>query len=208
MLRLFSTLYVNSLNLHGMTTTLNLSFNPFPLLKTERLTLRKIEFSDVDAVFKLRSDKRNMEFLDRPLAKEKSDANALIAKIEDGLLMNAGITWGITFNDADNELIGTIGYWRIDIENHRAEIGYILHRDFHRKGLMHEAMQEVIDYGFKQMNLHSVEAVVNPANAGSIGLLLKNNFVKEALFKEDYFFEGRFLDSAVYSLLTTKNAGI
>lgn len=188
-------------------TSLNLNFTPFPVLRTERLTLRKIEFDDVDAVFKLRSDKRNMEFLDRPLAKDKNDAKVLIAKIEDGLLMNTGITWAVTYNDAGNDLIGTIGFWRIDIENHRAEIGYILHRDFHRKGLMHEAMKVVLGYGFNQMNLHSVEAVVNPANEASINLLLKNNFVKEAHFKENYYFEGKFLDSGVYSLLNTKNAG-
>ncbi len=187
-----------------MMTSLHTNFTPFPVLKTDRLTLRKIDFEDIDAMFELRSDKKNMEFLDRPLAKDRNDAKALIVKIEDALLMNTGITWAVTLNGADKALIGTIGYWRMDAENHRAEIGYILHRNYHRKGLMHEAMQAVIDYGFETMNLHSIEANVNPVNEASINLLLKSNFVKEALFKENYYFEGRFLDSAIYSLITSK----
>jgi ribosomal-protein-alanine N-acetyltransferase len=52
------------------------------------------------------------------------------------------------------------------------------------------------------MKLHSVEANVNPANNSSIKLLKKNKFVKEAHYKENYFYDGKFLDSAVYSLLS------
>jgi ribosomal-protein-alanine N-acetyltransferase len=51
------------------------------------------------------------------------------------------------------------------------------------------------------MKLHSVEADVNPANQPSIKLLERNNFVREAYFKENYFYDGKFLDSAIYTLL-------
>jgi ribosomal-protein-alanine N-acetyltransferase len=51
------------------------------------------------------------------------------------------------------------------------------------------------------MKLHSVEANVNPSNASSIGLLEKCGFVREAYYRENYFYNGRFMDSAVYSLL-------
>lgn len=182
--------------------TLNTNFKPFPVLETERLILRKMDFEDTEALFELRSDKRNMEYLDRPLAKTRDDSKALIAKIEEGLVMRTGITWAVAFKNGDNRLVGTIGFWRINAPDFRAEIGYILHRNYHRKGLMHEAMQVVLNYGFREINLHTVEAHVNPFNEGSINLLLKNGFVKEAHFKENYHFEGRFLDTAVYSLIT------
>ena len=57
---------------------------------------------------------------------------------------------------------------------------------------------------FQQLHLHSIEAIVNPDNVASIGILEKNGFVREAYYKEDYYFEGKFLDSAVYSLLEPK----
>ena len=59
-------------------------------------------------------------------------------------------------------------------ESYRAELGYALHPDYHGKGIMQETMKEVLDYGFKIMKLHSVEANVNPENAASIKLLERN----------------------------------
>lgn len=180
---------------------LQLNFNPFPELFTERLLLRAISAADVKEVFQLRADKNVMQFIDRPLAQSMDDAMALINKIADGHENNENITWAITMNNQP-ELIGTIGFWRIDTENYRAEIGYLLHPGYQGKGLMQEAIEAVLKYGFQHMKLHSVEANVNPANYASIKLLEKNKFVKEAYFKENYFYDGKFLDSAIYSLLT------
>jgi len=47
-------------------------------------------------------------------------------------------------------------------------------------------------------------ANVNPANLASIKLLERNNFTREGYFKESFFFNGRFLDTAIYSLVTTE----
>jgi ribosomal-protein-alanine N-acetyltransferase len=66
---------------------------------------------------------------------------------------------------------------------------------------MTEAMDIVLDYGFNIMQLHSIEANVDPGNIASIKLLEKNGFVKEAHFKENLFFNGKFLDTVIYSLI-------
>ncbi len=66
---------------------------------------------------------------------------------------------------------------------------------------MQEVLTAVLDYGFKQMHLHSVEANVNPDNKASMKLLERNGFIREGYFKENFFFDGKFLDSAVYSLI-------
>jgi RimJ/RimL family protein N-acetyltransferase len=179
---------------------LNLNFNPFPVLYTERLLLRNFNKNDANDLFNLRSDKNVMRFIDRPKAKSLKDALELINKMHDSLKNNNGITWAISLK-SNNALIGTIGFWRIMNEHYRAEIGYLLHADFHAKGIMHEAMKPVLKYGFNIMNLHSVEANLNPENTASIKLLEKNGFVKEAFFKENYYYNGKFLDTLTYSLL-------
>ncbi len=68
---------------------------------------------------------------------------------------------------------------------------------------MQEAICIVLEYGFKTMNIHSVEANVNPDNKASITLLERNNFKREGYFKENYYFNGQFLVSAIYSLLVS-----
>jgi [ribosomal protein S5]-alanine N-acetyltransferase len=179
---------------------LTVNFNPFPTIITDRLVLRQVKKSDVKEIFFLRSDKKVLEFLDRRPAKSKEEALLFIEKINELGKNNDGITWAITHKPA-NTLIGTVCYWNMKKEHYRAEIGYALHPDFHGKGIMQEAMTEVINFGFETMKLHSIEANVNPNNLSSIKLLERNNFIREGYFKEDFFYNGKFLDSAIYSLL-------
>ncbi len=111
---------------------------------------------------------------------------------------------GITLKNNDH-LIGIITLWNVQKENYRAEIGYILHPSFQGKGFMQEAMVAVLNYCFKIMNLHSVEANVSPNNTKSIKLLERNNFAREAYHRENHYYNGRFLDSVIYSLITPFN---
>ncbi|MBS1600994.1 MAG: GNAT family N-acetyltransferase [Bacteroidetes bacterium] len=181
---------------------LTLNFNPFPILYTERLVLRQITFEDAPQFFLLRSNKQAMQYLDRPLAKTIDDVKTLIEKIETDLKNNDGITWAISPKDQPR-LIGTIGFWRVIKDHFRAEIGYMIFPDFQGKGLMQEAIGVALDYAFTTMKLHSIEANVNPKNQPSIKLLEKNHFVREAYFRENHYFDGIFLDSAIYSLLSS-----
>ena len=66
---------------------------------------------------------------------------------------------------------------------------------------MSEAMKAVLQFGFNDMNLHSVEANINPLNKKSKKILELNGFVKEAYFTENYYSNGKFLDSEIYCLV-------
>lgn len=182
---------------------LNVTFDPFPLMVTERLLLRKVGMNDVNEIFFLRSDKNVMKYIDRPPAESLDDAYEFIQKITGLEADNESVTWAITIK-GDTRLIGTICFWNIQKEHYRAEVGYVLHPDYWGKGIMQESLTEVLDYGFKVMNLHSIEANVNPDNIASIKLLERNNFKREAYFRENYFYDGKFIDSAIYSLLISE----
>jgi len=181
---------------------LSLQFTPFPELTTDRLLLRKFSLADAPGVFQLRSNKETMKYINRPLTITMEEAEKWIQLLLDSLHANEGITWAITLKDQPENHIGNIGFWRIEKENYRAEIGYMLEPSLHGKGIMYEAMQEVLKYGFTVMHLHSVEAHLDPENIASAKLVEKAGFIKEGYFKENYFWNGRFSDTAIYSLLT------
>lgn len=181
---------------------LELNFHPFPVIETERLLLREIRDADIDMLFRLRSDKVVMKYVDRPLALTKEDIMPLYNKMVEGVANNSGISWVIELKET-REMIGQIGFWRIDTENHRAEIGYMLRPEFFGKGFGSEAVKAVLSHGFGQFHFHSVEANVSPGNDASKKLLEKAGFVQEAYFRENYYFDGRFLDSVIYSLLAS-----
>ena len=179
---------------------LTINFDPFPLLLTERLLLRRTEESDVNEIFILRSDKRVMEFIERRAVKSIEEAVLYIQSINDLIKNNEAIQWAITLKN-NPKLLGTICIWHISKEHHRGEIGYALNADAHGKGIMQEALTQVINFGFKILNLHSIEADVNPGNMASIKLLERNKFTREGHFKENICFDGKFFDTVVYSLL-------
>jgi ribosomal-protein-alanine N-acetyltransferase len=179
---------------------LELNFDPFPVLETGRLNLRKISMKDAGDMFDLRTNEDAMKYINKPKLLSIDDAKEIIKKMNDA----NRIQWGITSKITDT-IIGTIGYHKIEKEHYRAEIGYMLHPQYWNTGLMSEAITKVINYGFDEMKLNSIEAIINPDNAISRKILKKFNFIKEGYFKENFFFEGKFFDSEVYSLLKTKN---
>lgn len=176
------------------------SFLPFQNLESERLLLRQITPDDVNEIFALRSNPETMKYIPRPLATTKDDAMGHIKMIQDKIVSNEGINWAIT-EKGNPKMIGIIGHYRIRWEHFRSEIGYMLLPEHQGKGIITEAIQLLVDYGFNEMNMHSLEAIIDPKNTASARVLEKNNFVKEAHFKENEFYDGKFLDAVVYSLL-------
>jgi ribosomal-protein-alanine N-acetyltransferase len=183
---------------------LAINFRPFPDLTTERLCFRQLAAADAEEIFKLRSDERVNKFLTRNQYMTREEAGAFINKINRSISNNESIYWGIALKK-DNVLIGTICLWNIQPENHRAEMGYELNPDHWGKGIMKEALPAIIEYGFETMKLHSIEADLDPGNSQSVTLLEKNGFIKEGHFKESTFFNGKFSDRAVYSLINVKD---
>ncbi len=177
-----------------------MNFLPFPELTTERLHLRRIIESDIDSMFAIRSNPEVMKYVPRALAKSNDDALVHIRTIEERIQSGTGINWAITIKGT-TEMIGVIGHYRLEPENFRAEIGYMMLPQFHGKGYITEAVATVVRFGFDVMKLHSIEAVVHPNNVASARVLEKNKFLKEGHLRENVFFEGRFVDSVYYSLL-------
>ncbi|WP_142785325.1 GNAT family N-acetyltransferase [Changchengzhania lutea] len=154
----------------------NSYFKNFPELESERLLLRQFVLSDASEVQLIRSNEKVMSYMD-------TDRH-------------------MTVQDSE-KFIGDFAFFKIDNKNSRAEIGYTLMPEFWGKGLMREAMNLIFNFGFNRLNLHSLEANINPENESSRSILKKFGFVKEAYFRENYFYNGVYLDSEIYSLLKT-----
>lgn len=179
---------------------LTINFHPFPLLTTERLILRQLVVEDEDAIYTLRSNEKVNKYLTRAKYKSREEAKTFINIINTNISNNESGYWAIRLKNSDR-VIGTICLWNISKENYRAEIGFELHPDFQKQGFMQEAVAAVIEYGFKSMKLHSIVGDVDPDNKASIKLLEKNKFVREAYFRESIYYKGKFLDTAIYTLL-------
>lgn len=179
---------------------IEINFTPFPNLETERLYLRRVVKEDVNEIFALRSNKETMKYIPRPLVKTNEEAMEHIALIDSKIENNEGINWAITLK-SNPKLIGIIGHYRVKHKDFRSEIGYMLLSEYHGKGIITEAIKEALNYGFQTMKLHSIEAIIDPENFASERVLQKSGFVKEAHLKENKYYDGRFLDTVIYSIL-------
>ncbi len=188
---------INSLTAQSMD---KINFTPFPELATERLNLRELKDADKTEIFALRSSEPVMKFIARARMETMDEAQRLINRLNTGIANNEWIFWGVVLK-GEQKIIGTVCIWNISEKDMRAEIGYDLMPEFQGKGLMQEAVNAILDYGFNQMKLHSMEANINPDNVASIRLIEKHNFVREAYFKENVFFGGQFRDTVIYSLI-------
>ena len=150
----------------------------FPGINTERLILRKIEESDCDVILFLRSDKTINKFIHRPdnrKTKNISDAIKHIKKLNIETENNKCFAWGITLKN-DSKIIGTICLCNFS-ENYKiAEVGYDLKPTFQRKGIMSEALNRVVNFGFNDLSLDKIEAFTHIQNKNSKRLLEKNGF--------------------------------
>lgn len=181
---------------------LSAAFATFPPLETERLLLRAFTPEDAAAVFAIMADPEVVRYFGAPPMHALDQAAQRIAGISQAFAEQEGVRWAIVRRE-DGAFIGSCGFWRLVTPHFRAEIGYELGRPWWGQGLMPEALDAVLTFGFKVMGLHSVEAVIDPANAGSRRVLEKLGFVQEGYFRESYYepHTGRFTDSAVFSLL-------
>ncbi|MFY7734872.1 MAG: GNAT family N-acetyltransferase [Bacteroidia bacterium] len=99
-------------------------------------------------------------------------------------------------------IIGRCGLHNWNKEHHRAEIGYnISDENFKRKGLMTEAVSSIIDYGFNELNLHRIEALVGSNNIPSLKIIESQHFTKEGLLRQHYYLANKYEDSIVFSIL-------
>jgi ribosomal-protein-alanine N-acetyltransferase len=154
---------------------LNRSFAPFPVLTTERLTLRQLLITDEQEIFTLRSDGEINKYLDRQISNTIDDARNFINKVNENINKNDSLYWAITLSDR-NILAGTICLFSFSDENNKCEIGYELLTNFQGQGIMKEAAEKVIDYAFNTIKVQKIEAFLHRDNQRSIKLLEKFSF--------------------------------
>ncbi len=181
-----------------------LSFDPFPALETPRLILRPLDPSDADAIFHIQSDPDVTRYLGRDADTTMEPTLRRLQLVFDGIREHSGIRWGIVRRDDPTVLMGTVGFWKWNKPHFYAEIGYELGSAFWRKGYMTEAIRAALRFGFDHMELHRVEANIDPENKGSRRVVEKLGFAQEAVLRQNWFYDGKFTDSIIYGILNNE----
>lgn len=172
----------------------------FPVIETERLILRQVTNEDASNLLKYLSNKDVIKHIGLEPFNSIDDALDEISWYQSILEKKTGIRWGIALKDK-GEVIGSCGFLNLASKHYRSEIGIELSKEYWGKGIASEAFEAVIGYGFEQMNLQRIEALIEPLNLPSQRLAERQGFIREGLLRSYEYTVGKFDDLFIYSFL-------
>jgi RimJ/RimL family protein N-acetyltransferase len=175
-------------------------FRRLPELTTSRLLLRKFKRGDVREIFAYASDPQVTLYTPWEHHRELKTTRKFLDTILAAYRQGHPAPWAIVLREQDR-LIGAIGMRNWTLEHARAEVGYVLSREYWGKGFASEALKVVLAFGFSRMGLNRIEAKCVPENKGSIRVLEKSGMRREGLLRESEFSKGKFADLNIYSIL-------
>lgn len=182
----------------------------FPVLHTERLTLRQLTLDDSQEVYRLLTDQEVNLYYGRLRASSYEEACTYIQYLTVGISKKKVWYWGICLK-GEEKISGTVCLWNMRKDQGIIEVGYELLPECQRQGLMQEALPAVVDFAFNTLQYKKLEAWPRADNLRSIRLLEKHHFSRdrEAEAAVDWSKEAQFYreneesqktETAIYSL--------
>ena len=169
-------------------------------IETDRLILRQFEESDYDDLYEFLSQRKEDEFEAYPGITYENGKEHLAYRVHSDEFV------AIELKET-GKVIGNVYFGKRDFE--AREIGYIVNKDYQRKGYAREAVAAVLKDAFAA-GVHRVFAECAPKNECSWKLLENMGFDREAFFKQNVYFKKDengnpiWLDTYVYSMLNRK----
>jgi RimJ/RimL family protein N-acetyltransferase len=174
----------------------------FPELRGRRLHLRGPTAGDADDLFALFSDPEVMRYWSRAPMRERGEAEGLIGEMLEAFGKRELINWVVA--GRDDRVIGTCTLFHFDPRHRHAEVGYALRSDHWGRGLASEAVSLAIDWALQALDLHRVEADIDPRNEASRRLLERLGFRSEGVLRERFFVGDAATDSELFGVLATE----
>jgi ribosomal-protein-alanine N-acetyltransferase len=176
----------------------------FPTLRTSRLVLREFTPTDAPAVFEIFSYEGVTRYHNVDTMTSLDQAEKIVSARMALFPNQWGVRWAITWIEDADKVIGSCGLYMANKEFRSAEIGFELHPDYWRLGLMSEALTAALNFGYSDsffFELNRVQALTSLDNIASINLLKKLGFHPEGILRDCGYWDHRFHDLRMHSIL-------
>jgi ribosomal-protein-alanine N-acetyltransferase len=176
-------------------------------INTKRLQLRRLTPDDAAAIFDYAQDPAVSKYTYWTAHRSIADSQDFLTSVAEQYERDRLINWGIVLR-SEEKLIGTCGFVHWHPAHARAEIGYVLARDYWGNGYMTEAVRATIAFGFHVMMLNRIEALCMKENLASARVMEKSGMQFEGILREYAFVKGAYLDLKLYAILKPKSSNI
>ena len=179
-----------------------------PAFETARLRMRRLTIEDAPSAHQAYGDSEAMKFWDMP---PSIDLEETERRVQRSLSVDTQwhATWAVLARPDgqlpdDERFIGMINYHARQPWNRRLALGWILIPDFQGRGYMQEGVGAVLTHCFTTLDIHRIEAEIEPENTRSARLARRLGFQREGLLRDRLFVAGHPRTVQIYGLLRSE----
>jgi diamine N-acetyltransferase len=172
-------------------------------LKGNNIYLRALEPEDLEFVFSIENDLDIWEVSNTQTPYSKFLIKQYLENAHQDIYQAKQLRLAISKNNSF-QAIGLIDLFDFDPKNKRAGVGIVIQNIAHRNhGFGQEALSILINYAFKQLNLHQLYANIGTENSASLKLFSNFGFQKIGTKKDWNFSQGNYFDEDIFQLINT-----
>lgn len=149
----------------------------------EYISLRAVEPEDIELIYSWENDSNNWYLGNTIIPFSKSTISKFIFESSHNLFIDCQLRLMIDLVKSNNT-IGSVDLYDFDAVNNRAAVGIIINSEFRNKGYAISALNLLIQYCFKILNLKQLYCYISANNEESIALFEKANFIKSGLLTD------------------------
>ncbi len=169
----------------------------FPILQTERLILSELEEKDIPFIVEYLQHRIFSDLTSNiPYPYVENDARSWLKMSKEAFDNHTGYTFAI--RNKEDQIMGAIGLH--DRDDGKAELGYWIGIPYWNKGLVTEAAQAVLDFGFKKLEFNKIFATHFLHNPASGRIMEKIGMEQEAVLKQEMKKDGEYFDIVRYAI--------
>lgn len=170
-------------------------------IETERLKLRRFEYTDDDDMLKYWiADEKIQSMYSVPVFTTKEAVKELPDKYIGSYSESDYYRWAIIEKNSE-KCIGQIAFFLVDSKNHFAEIEYCIGSEFQCRCYATEATKAIIRYGFEIINLHKIQICTKTINKPSKRVIEKCGFTYEGTLRDYFNMNGNYVGRLYYFML-------
>ncbi len=181
--------------------TIYRTFSNIPELRTERLILRKMLVKDADDMFEYARRADVTRYLTWSPHPSRSYTKEYLEYVASRYAAGEFYDWAVT-DARTGKMIGTCGFTRFDYSSNCAEVGYVLNPAFWGRGYAGEALDAVLNFGFRTLYLRRIEARHMEGNLASKRVMEKAGMTYEGTLRQSLLIRGEYLNICVFSILS------